>query len=217
MDPGISPVPYASGATLYELVRNGRMDHTLEVGLGFGLSAQFICQAHQDKGSGTHIVIDPFQDVHYDGIGWLNIQRLGFEDMVTFVPEPSHAALPMLVGKGTQLDFAFIDGRHLFDYALLDFFFIDKMLRVGGIVVFDDIWSPGIRKVVAFVLRNYAYHRVSRPSEHHSSSGRRARRIARRLAQRPFLEHLSLKLIGENIVVLKKDAEDSRDDSYVPF
>jgi len=137
--------------------------------------------------------------------------------MVTFMPELSHVVLPNLVQEGVQLDFAFIDGRHRFDYALLDFFFIDQMLRVGGIVVFDDVWSPGIRKLVAFVLRSHRYGRVSKPSEHRSSLGRRGGRIAKRLIQRPFLEHVSLKLIGENIVVLRKDAEDDRDDSYIPF
>jgi len=33
------------------------------------------------------------------------------------------------------VDFAFIDGNHVFEYVLVDFFLIDKLLRPGGAII----------------------------------------------------------------------------------
>jgi len=44
--------------------------------------------------------------------------------------------------QGERIDFAFIDGAHTFDHVLVDFFYIDRMLNVGGIVAFDDVGFP---------------------------------------------------------------------------
>ena len=52
--------------------------------------------------------------------------------------------------QGERIDFAFIDGAHTFDHALVDFFYIDRMLNVGGIVAFDDLGFPCIEKVCRF-------------------------------------------------------------------
>ena len=40
---------------------------------------------------------------------------------------------------------------------LVDFFLIDKLLRIGGIVVFDDLGLPSIRSVCRYVLSNLHY------------------------------------------------------------
>src|SRR5581483_11732845 len=58
---------------------------------------------------------------------------------------------------GEQFDFAFIDGYHTFDHCLVDFFYIDMMLRPRGIVVFDDVGWPAINNVVRFVAANRRY------------------------------------------------------------
>ena len=61
---------------------------------------------------------------------------------------PLRLALTRLCAEGERIDFAFIDGNHRFDYTLVDFFYIDKMLRLGGHVAFDDLWIASVRKVV---------------------------------------------------------------------
>ena len=66
-------------------------------------------------------------------------------------------ALPQLCSQKEEFEFAFIDGSHLFDFTFVDFFFIDKLLAVGGHVAFDDLWMPAVRKVVSFVLKNKPY------------------------------------------------------------
>jgi hypothetical protein len=66
--------------------------------------------------------------------------------MIELHEAPSFQVLPKLQADGLRIDFAFIDGCHTFDYAMVDFFYIDKMLRVGGVVVFDDEYYPGYSK-----------------------------------------------------------------------
>src|SRR5262249_10878008 len=95
-------------------------------------------------------IIDPYQlttvteysSDGYEGIGLLNLRRAGFEDLITFYPEPSYRCLPRLEASQETFDFAFVDGMHTFDYVFTDFFYIDKMLPVGGFIVCDVVYYP---------------------------------------------------------------------------
>jgi len=133
---------------------------TLDIGLGYGTSSMFICDALTQAGTENicHIAIDPHQrDQTFRGIGLNNLKLAGYESIIRFIEQPSHEALPALVNEGIVLDFAFIDGYHTFDHTLIDFFYVDLMLREGGIVMLDDTDWPAIRKVCAFILQNRCY------------------------------------------------------------
>jgi len=148
---------------------------TLEVGMAYGISTLFICESIAQFRNARHIVIDPFQkhvpnpsigiesrpaDPGWEGLGLFNVQRAGYLDIVDFREEPSYLALPRLVAEGVKIDFAFIDGMHTFDYVLLDFFYVDLLLNIGGIVVFDDVNYRSITKLCRFILQNRAYEVV---------------------------------------------------------
>jgi len=111
---------------------------TLEVGLAYGMSTLHICEAIRDKPDARHIAIDPFQTTEFDGIGLLNLERARLRHLLDFYEEPSHERLPKLLSARVELDFALIDGAHLFDCAFVDFFYVDKILRPGGVVCMDD-------------------------------------------------------------------------------
>jgi predicted O-methyltransferase YrrM len=72
----INPFPVATpsdtGTILYEIVKKYNLQKTLEIGMAYGLSTLFICQAHQDKGLGSHIAIDPGQTNKWKSIGVLS-------------------------------------------------------------------------------------------------------------------------------------------------
>ena len=203
-------VPYETGALLYDVIFREALDSTLEVGMAYGLSTLFICQAHRDKGSGTHTAIDPGQSSRFRAIGLANVRKAGLSGHLSFHEAPSFEVLPALCQAGEVYDFAFIDGRHLFDYVLVDFFYIDKLLRVGGYVIFDDLWLPQVRKVVSFVLRNRGYEMAKLGGSRRSPLGRRAAHAVRRFLQTPLTRDVAVKLIGENVCVLKKISEDQR-------
>lgn len=129
---------------------------SLEIGLAFGVSALAICQSL--KPGASHIVIDPFQnDSLWDGIGLANLNRAGLRNIVQFHEDSSAVVLPKLESRGVKIDFAFIDGDHSFDYVLVDFFHVDRLLRVGGVVVFDDADWRSVRKVLRFIVANLNY------------------------------------------------------------
>ena len=108
------------------------------------------------------------------------------------------------------LDFAFVDGWHLFDFTLVDFYYIDKLLEVGGHVAFDDMWLPAVRKVVSFVLRNKPYKLVRTTSRYPAPLWKRTLRIGRRAVQDPMQRGWRLKFVPQNIAVLQKTAADTR-------
>lgn len=209
----INPFPtataYELGKVFYDLIQEEKLERTLEVGMAYGLSTLFICQAHSDKGTGHHTAIDPNQNSLWRSIGKLNIEKAGFADRFRFFEACSHEVLPQLLANGEQFDFAFIDGMHLFDYALVDFFYIDKMLRVGGYVIFDDIWMPSIRKVLYFVVQNKAYELIKFSTQ--QNLRKRASRMARRFLQDPLeRDYKGIKFTPENICILRKLSEDNR-------
>jgi predicted O-methyltransferase YrrM len=153
------------GEALYGLVRELNACRTLEVGMAWGLSALFLCQGHKDAGHppigldgrAAHTAVDPFQVKGFHSMGVHNLEKAGLGKYVRFVEESSHTALPRMVKEGEKFDLIFIDGCHLFDAALVDFFFADQLVEAGGHLVFDDLWMPAVRKVLGFVLSNRAY------------------------------------------------------------
>jgi predicted O-methyltransferase YrrM len=143
------------------VVREVKPIHSLEVGLGYGFSAIAICDAaDQDAPGRRHIVIDPHQTKYWSGTGLKNLSDAGYEPCIDFYEQPSYHCLPELEQKGTQIDFAFVDGWHTFDYAFVDFFYIDKMLRDGGVIAFDDADWPSIRPIIRYIVTNLPYRIV---------------------------------------------------------
>jgi hypothetical protein len=58
------------------------------------------------------------------------------------------------------VDLAYIDGFHSYEYALLDLFYIDRMLRVGGVVGFNDCDWPAVIPTLHFVQKHRHYEAV---------------------------------------------------------
>ena len=229
-----SQVATEEGEFLQQVISRTRPQTSLEIGLALGVSALYICEALTEVGASRHYVIDPHQygmkedglvgetpeqlQAGWRGIGMFNLQQAGYGDLVELRSQVSHQALPQMEAGGVKLDFAFIDGWHTFDYALLDFFYVDRMLRVGGVVVFDDALYPAVRKVCRYVATNRRYsvldgealQPVTRPSLHHrafySLAGSRPfRRIVKPRFSEP--DH-KIGLPHRNFIAFRKDGED---------
>jgi predicted O-methyltransferase YrrM len=233
-----SEVSAEEGLALQELIRLHKPRVTLEVGLAYGVSALFICEALAEVGGEKHIVIDPYQRgvrsmdfvagpshamrVGFDGLGLANLDRAGYARLVEFHDEPSYRALPALEAAGQRIDFAFIDGWHTFDYVMLDFFYVDRMLRAGGIVVLDDTGYPAIRKLARYIATHRSYAVVGGGAGRPPSMKRRlfnaltaALRVpllsgvSRRLIRAEVLEpDASLGVPSGNFIAFRKTAED---------
>ena len=150
-------IGWHKGVSLYEWIRRTRPRVTLEIGFAFGASTLFICQALEDNGVGEHHVVDPWQTTVWDSCGLERIEQAGLSHRLTFYGAPSYQQLPRFLEQQRSFDFAFIDGQHLVDYVLLDCFYADLLIPVGGALALDDIWMPSVRKVARFLLSNRGY------------------------------------------------------------
>jgi predicted O-methyltransferase YrrM len=165
-----SNISAEEGAFLQRLVRAIRPAHSLEVGLAYGVSTLYICEALREVGSGQHTVIDPHQRglppedrPHFpgfegwEGIGLENIHRAGHADRVTWMNARSDQAMLQLVRDGRQFDFIFLDGWHTFDAVMVEFAYAHQLLRVGGALAFDDAHYPSVRAAIRFAVTNFQY------------------------------------------------------------
>jgi predicted O-methyltransferase YrrM len=198
-------VPREDALILQEMVRFVKAKTTLETGVAFGLSTLAICEAltgpestadyadsadSRDPGSGRsgrpkHYGVDPVQNTVHGGAALANLKRAGLDSVFELLEGPSHLMLPRLLEKGVMLDLAFIDGWHTFDYTLLDFFYIDKMLRPGGVVLLHDRSWPSKQKVIRFIMTHRHYRELPVRSGESGDSPSEAR-IGRSPVQSPF-------------------------------
>lgn len=149
------------GEALYQLVLAEQPHRVIEVGMAFGASTLAILTALEELGGDRQLVsLDPLQSTLWRGVGVHNVARCGFADLHELVEETDYVGLPALLRQGRQFDFAYIDGWHTFDYTLLDFFYIDRMLHPGGIVGFNDCDLAAVTKVIDFVRTHRHYDRV---------------------------------------------------------
>jgi predicted O-methyltransferase YrrM len=178
-----SNIPLAYAETLYETVLKTRPLVVLEIGMAFGVASLAILSALRDIcQNGKLVSIDPHQTSgNWKGGGVAAVDRAALKESHKLIEDYDFNALPHLLTSGFQLDFAYIDGWHTFDYVLLDWWYLDKMLPVGGVIGFNDCGWPAIDKVIKFVLthRKYKEMDVGLPMEF-AKQGRR-RELLRRL------------------------------------
>ena len=215
-----SAIDPKEGKFIFNIIHNDPgIVKTLEVGCAYGLSSLHICFATRERAGASHTIIDPFQNVYWDGVGIRNLEEAGI-DFFNLIEIKSEFALPRLLEeKESQFDFIFIDGWHTFDHALLDCFYASRLLRVGGLLAIDDVCFPSVRRVVDF-LKNYPCY-----EEHGSVSGKRItswKRIVvrsltspinRRTWAKVLAPSLYRRIFGDRVtrmIALKKTKEDSR-------
>jgi predicted O-methyltransferase YrrM len=153
-----SGMEVAEGDVVKRVFSTAKPDISLEIGFAYGISALYVCDTlAENQKPAKHILIDPFQTTQWRGIGLKNIDRAGYSSMVCLVEEKSEIALPKLHSQGIRIQAAIIDGWHTFDHALVDFFYVNKMLDVGGIIIFDDANWPSLIPLMRHVSTYPAY------------------------------------------------------------
>ncbi|MGB4837360.1 MAG: class I SAM-dependent methyltransferase [Saprospiraceae bacterium] len=144
---------------IYKMIKKSKAVNTIEIGLAHGVSALVFCQALSETGikNPIHYAVDPNQLTTYGSAALYAVEKAGYGNILKLCSGPSHMELPKLIEKSVILDCAFIDGWHTFDYTLMDFFLIDKMLKSGGYVAFHDGYGRAKQKVVDFILTHRKY------------------------------------------------------------
>jgi predicted O-methyltransferase YrrM len=197
--------PYAEA--LYEMIRRANPSVVLEVGMAFGVSSLAILSALRDGDrNGKLISIDPFQTAsRYKGCGSAAIARAGLSGQHELIEDYDYNALPRLMASNTEIDFAYIDGWHTFDYTLLDWWYVDKMLTVDGIVAFNDCQFRAVKKVIRFILTHRKYAEIDPGHVRFGGYGWK-RELLRRLTF-GHIEHMFRMLRGRDDRYFKKLAD----------
>lgn len=219
-----SHIDRAKGEFLQGLVRQIDASVAVEIGLAYGLSALFICEVLAEQEAPRFISIDPLQS-EWKEIGLLNLENAGFLGFTDFHRDYSHVVLPQLLRDGVTIDFAFVDADKTFDSNLHDAMYLTRLLRVGGILAFDDCEYPSLRRLVRYLAK---WPHLQVVGTHSSYSPRRRRRLLSSMvrqvpgAARIFRNELvdSAEVLGVNAgcVAFQKIAEDSRPwDWWVEF
>jgi predicted O-methyltransferase YrrM len=147
------------GEFLIRIIDKYKPKRTIEIGCAQGISSLYICSAVENIPSAFHTIIDPFQNSQWKGVGISNLQRAGVTNF-ELIEDVSETALPALLASGKKFDFGLIDGWHTFDHTLIDFFYLNRMIEVGGIIVIDDVMMPGINRAVRYILNYDAYELI---------------------------------------------------------
>jgi predicted O-methyltransferase YrrM len=141
------------GEKLYRFVRDSPVHDIVELGFAHGTSACYMAAALDERKEGRITTIDRESARAREPNIHVMLERTGLSDYV----EPVFAAtsynweLLKLIERqmkdGTTepcFDFCFIDGAHSWETDGLAFFLVDKLLRPGGWILFDDLhWSYG--------------------------------------------------------------------------
>ena len=152
-------VSAAEGEALRRWVVREQATRTVEVGLGYAISALHVCEgllAQADAGA-RHVAIDPHQETFFSGCGLQFLEEAGVSGLVEHHAEESQIALPRLLDEGRSFDFAFVDGNHRFDRVFVDLFYLGRLVRQGGVVFLDDYQLPAVGRAASFFVRNLGW------------------------------------------------------------
>jgi predicted O-methyltransferase YrrM len=215
-----SEVDPSEGDFLFRLITSDvSITRTLEVGCAFGLSSLHICEALRNRPGASHLMIDPKQIDVWHGVGITHLERAGI-DFFDIIYEPSELALPdLLHSQPGSFDLIFIDGWHTFDQTMLDMFYSNRLVRVGGYIIIDDCEWESVAAAVSYYMNYPAYEWLKEPTMTARPRRMRAIKATSRLfpphVARVFLpadvySHFYRRMCYPSMVVLKKVAEDTR-------
>lgn len=123
-------------------------DRTLETGAG--ASTVMFAAA-----GARHLAISPWADEHRRIVAWCEAQEIPTAEL-GFAAGPSDDVLPGLPADDV-LDVAFIDGKHSFPHPVVDWHYVTRRLRVGGVLILDDIPIPAVAVVLGAMRADPAW------------------------------------------------------------
>ena len=149
----------AEGEALRKWVERERATHTIEIGLGYGIAALFVCEGllANDDPAAHHVVVDPNQATRFANCGLQFLDEAGVAELVEYHDEESAIVLPRFLAEGRGFDLAFVDGNHRFEGVFLDLTYLNRLMCAGGILFVDDHQLPSVARAVAFCTTNLGW------------------------------------------------------------
>jgi predicted O-methyltransferase YrrM len=147
---------------LRTVVRTVAPTHAIEIGMAYGISTLYILDvlASAAVPDAALISVDPFQSTQWRAAGIENVNRFGFSGLHRLIEEPDYVALPHLLIEGERFQFAYVDGDHGLDHVILDLFYLDRLLDVGGVVGLNDVQLLSVKGAIEFLVTHRHYDEV---------------------------------------------------------
>lgn len=149
VDQRFAKLPYMSVAQagwLEGFLEERGLSQCIELGFFHGKSSAFIAAMLETRGTGHLTTIDRDEARRREPNIDLVLKTLGLSHRVTRYYEPSSYTwrLMKLLQESTEprFDFCYIDGGHSWDVSGFGFLLVDRLLKPGGWVLFDDLdWT----------------------------------------------------------------------------
>jgi predicted O-methyltransferase YrrM len=147
------------GNALRDWVERENATRTVEIGLGYGFAALFVCEGLLANGddAARHVVIDQNQGTRFANCGLQFLEEAGVADLVEFHAAESEIVLPRFLADGCSFDLAFVDGNHRFDGVFLDLIYLGRLVSAGGIVFVDDYQLRSVSRAASFCTSNLGW------------------------------------------------------------
>jgi predicted O-methyltransferase YrrM len=142
---GTSPT---RGEKIHDFVREQGFENCLELGFAHGVGSVYIASALEANGAGHLTSVDIPSALERQPLASELLDRAGLSHRVSLVIEPTsytwflHRMLRERLKESSiepLFDFVFIDGAHTWDVDGFAFLLVDKLLKPGGWIIFDDL------------------------------------------------------------------------------
>jgi predicted O-methyltransferase YrrM len=196
---------------LASLVFDLRPEKSIEIGLAEGGSCVAITASRRHlQLFAPHVVLDPFQESLTQGAGLIELNRLGLQDAIMWHPERSESFLHNQWERGeANFDFAFVDGGHDVGQKVTDAFYLNKVLRPGGVVAFHDALLFSTASAVYYLVKECGYSVIALPADDRTFRILRSIRYLFRLG-RWYSLHV-IPALCRSLVALRKPVTVSQD------
>ncbi len=143
---GIPYMTFTQAETITDVILENQFQNILELGFGHGVSTCYMAGAVDDLGRGTITTIDLISAREAEpNIDYL-LGSLGLSKYVTIFYEPTSYIWRLMKtleeSPSPRFDFCYIDGAHDWFADGFAFFLVDRLLKPGGLIIFDDLdWT----------------------------------------------------------------------------
>ncbi|HUF10570.1 MAG TPA: class I SAM-dependent methyltransferase [Rhodothermales bacterium] len=145
----VGDTPYmtlSQARTMTRFIQENQPEAILELGFAHGVSTCYMAATLSEMGRGTIVSIDlePARD-RKPNIEDL-LERIGERDRVEVFYEPTSYTWRLMKfleeDPSARFDLCYVDGAHSWFVDALAFFLVDRLLKPGGWIIFDDLdWS----------------------------------------------------------------------------
>ena len=144
-----------TGYYLYSLIKDNSLHKILQIGTRNGIETMYFDAALQTISDKKNNVLHIIQDEEK----WKERFGITFDKLKTknkkWFKEETYLVLPELIEKEMTYDMIIVKGNFLFDYTLMDFFYADKLLEVGGIMTIHTARFESRQKLIKYIQTNF--------------------------------------------------------------